>query len=97
MAVFAIDVKVVDHTIAGRSALTALAEDTGGRSFGLRKVQNLPEVLQKIDRQARAHYRVTYCAADPLARKEPAKLEIEITNSQLRNAVKRSAYPRYVL
>jgi VWFA-related protein len=97
VAVFAIEVKTEGYTIVGRSALTELAEDTGGRSFGLRKIQNLPEVLQKIDRQVRSHYALTYCRADQLTRKQPAKLEIEIKNSQLRNSVKRLAYPRYVL
>jgi VWFA-related protein len=97
VAVFAIDVKVFDYTISGRSALTELAEDTGGRSFGLRKVQNLPEVLQKIDRQVRSHYVLTYCTTDNATRKQPAKLEIEIKNSQLRDSVKRIAYPRYLL
>jgi VWFA-related protein len=97
VAVFAIDMKIEGYMIAGRTALTALAEDTGGRSFGLRKIQNLPEVLQKIDRQVRSHYAVTYCTADQLTRKQPAKLEIEIKNSQLRNSVKRLAYPRFVL
>lgn len=96
VAVFAIDTKLEGHTIAGRSPLTELAEDTGGRSFGLRKVQDLPEILQKLDRQARSHYALTFCTADPTARKQPAKLEIEIKNSQLRNSVSRLAYPRYV-
>jgi VWFA-related protein len=96
VAVFAIDMKIEGYGIIGRTALTELAEDTGGRSFGLRKIQNLPEVLQKIDRQARAHYALTYCAAEPSARKQPAKIDIEITNSQFRNSVKRLAYPRYI-
>ena len=95
VAVFAVDMKMEGYTIAGRSALTELAEDTGGRSFGLRKIQNLPEVLQKIDRQARAHYALTYCTAEPPARKQPAKIDIEIKNAQFRNSVKRLAYPRY--
>ena len=97
VAVFAIDTKREGYTIAGRSALTELAEDTGGRSFGLRKVQDIPEVLQKIDRQARSHYVLTYCTANPLPRQLPAKIEIEIKNSSLRNSVGRIAYPRYVL
>jgi Ca-activated chloride channel family protein len=96
VAVFAIDMKREGYTILGRTALTELAEDTGGRSFGLRKVQDLPEVLQKIDRQARSYYVVTYCAANPVPRKVPAKIEIEIKNSQLRGSVGRLAYPRYI-
>lgn len=94
VAVFVIDMKVEGYRIAGRTALTELAEDTGGRSFGLRKIQDLPEVLQKLDRQVRSHYAVTYCTLDPSARKSPAKIEIEIKNSQLRSAAKRVAYPR---
>ena len=97
VAVFTIDTKQEGHTILGRSALTELAEDTGGRSFGLRKVQDLPEVLQKIDRQARSHYVLTYCTANPLPRALPAKIEIEIKNTQLRTSVKRLAYPHSVL
>ncbi|HEV7680588.1 MAG TPA: VWA domain-containing protein [Pyrinomonadaceae bacterium] len=97
VAVFAIDMKLEGHMIAGRTALTALAEDTGGRSFGLRKIQDLPEVLQKLDRQIRSHYALTYCTPDPSARKPPAKIEIEIKNSELRNAAKRVAYPRLAL
>ena len=97
VAVFAIDMKLEGHTILGRTALTALAEDTGGRSFGLRKIQDLPEVLQKLDRQVRSHYALTYCTPDPTAQKLPAKIEIEIKNSQLRNAAKRLAYPRLAL
>ena len=97
VAVFTIDTKQEGHTILGRSPLTELAEDTGGRSFGLRKVQDLPEVLQKIDRQARSHYVLTYCTANPHPRALPVKIEIEIKNSQLRNSVKRIAYPRSVL
>jgi VWFA-related protein len=97
VAVFAIDTHLEGYTILGRTPLTALAEDTGGRSFGLRKVQDLPEVLQKLDRQVRSHYALTYCTADPAARKSPAKIEIEIKNSQLRDAAKRLAYPRLAL
>lgn len=97
VAVFAIDMKLEGHTILGRTALTELAEDTGGRSYGLRKIQDLPEVLQKLDRQVRSHYTLTYCTPDPTARKLPAKIEIEIKNSQLRNAAKRLAYPRLAL
>ena len=97
VAVFTIDTKQEGHTILGRSPLTELAEDTGGRSFGLRKVQDLPEVLQKLDRQARFHYVLTYCTANPLPRALPVKIEIEIKNSQLRNSVKRIAYPHSVL
>lgn len=97
VAVFAIDMKLEGHTILGRTALTALAEDTGGRSFGLRKIQDLPEVLQKLDRQVRSHYALTYCTPDPTAQKLPAKIEIEIKNSKLRNAAKRVAYPHLSL
>jgi Ca-activated chloride channel family protein len=96
VAVFAIDMKIEGYGIIGRTALTELAEDTGGRSFGLRKIQNLPEVLQKIDRQARSHYALTYCAAVPPAGKHPAKIDIEIKNPQFRSSVQRLAYPRYV-
>jgi len=94
VAVFAVDMKLEGYTLAGRTALTALAEDTGGRSFGLRKIQDLPEVLKKLDRQVRSHYAVTYCTSEHSARKSPAKIEIEIKNSQLRSAAKRVAYPR---
>lgn len=94
VAVYAVDMKLEGYTIAGRTALTELAEDTGGRSFGLRKIQDLPEVLQKLDRQVRSHYALTYCTPEPSARKSPAKIEIEIKNSQLRSAAKRVAYPR---
>jgi VWFA-related protein len=97
VAVFAIDTNLEGHTILGRTPLTELAEDTGGRSLGLRKVQDLPEVLQKIDRQVRSHYALTYCNPDPAGRKSPAKLEIEIKNSQLRNTAKRLAYARLAL
>lgn len=97
VAVFAIDTHVEGYTLLGRTPLTALAEDTGGRSFGLRKVQNLPEVLQKLDRQVRSRYTLTYCAPDPATRKSPAKIEIEIKNSRLRDAAKRLAYPRLAL
>lgn len=97
VAVFAIDTHLEGYTLLGRSPLTELAEDTGGRSFGLRKVQDLPEVLQKLDRQARSHYVLTYCTPDSAARKSPAKIELEIKNAQLRNAAKRLAYPRLAL
>ena len=97
VAVFAIDTHLEGYTILGRTPLTELAEDTGGRSLGLRKVQDLPEVLQKIDRQVRSHYALTYCTPDPAGQKSPAKIEIEIKNSQLRNAAKRLAYPRLAL
>lgn len=97
VAVFAIDTNLEGHTILGRTPLTELAEDTGGRSFGLRKVQDLPDVLQKMDRQVRSHYALTYCTPDAAGRKSPAKIELEIKNSQLRNAAKRLAYPRLAL
>jgi Ca-activated chloride channel family protein len=83
--------------IVGRSALTELAEETGGRSFDLKKVQNFPEVLQKIDRQARSHYLLTYCAANQKSADSPQKIKIEIKNPALRQADLRLSYPRYVL
>ena len=95
VAVFSIGITDTGYFRFGRNDLTDLSTDTGGRAFFPKKIQDLPDILQKIEQEVRATYLLNYCPAKSLS--SSGKLQIEITNPQLRKAKVRLLYRRYVL
>jgi hypothetical protein len=95
VAVFSISTLDKGYTIYGRDEITELSEDTGGRSFIMKKVQDLPEILRKIEGELRSHYLLSYCSTN--AGSPRPKLKIEIKNPQLRQSKLRLSYRRYGL
>ena len=95
VSVFSIGTVDKGYYLIGRHVLTELSEDTGGRAFFLKKVQDLPDIFAKIEQELRSHYVLTYCAAQQKSASSPGQIRIEIRNAQLRKADPRLSYRRY--
>ena len=95
VAVFSISTLNRGYTIYGRDELTELSEDTGGRPFVMKKVQDIPEILQRTERELRSHYLLSYCAASGKPADVVPRLKIDLKNPQLRQAKLRLTYRRY--
>lgn len=98
VTVFAIGMNDKAYYLFGRGNLEALSEDTGGRSFFPKKVQNIPEILQKTELQVRSHYVISYCSAGgPPSADSASKIHVDLKNPQLRQSNLRLSYRRYIL
>ena len=95
VAVFSISTLDKGYTIYGRDEITELSEDTGGRPFVMKKVQDIPEILQRTEREVRSHYVLSYCAPGGKSAGAVPRLRIDLKNSQLRQAKLRLSYRRY--
>jgi VWFA-related protein len=78
-------------------ALSKLSQETGGRSFFPKKIQELDAIFHEIEQEARSHYVVNYCLASPPSKSTPLKVKIEIRNSELRKSSLRLSYQYYAL
>jgi len=78
-----------------RDKLNKLAEETGGRSFFPKRVKDLDGMLREIEQYLRSHYLLTYCTLSQKADKSLLKIQIEISNSQLRQSNLQLLYPHY--
>ncbi|MEA2205116.1 MAG: hypothetical protein QOE77_1892 [Blastocatellia bacterium] len=97
VAVFSISTLDKGYTIYGRDEITELSEDTGGRSFVMKKVQDIPQILQRTERELRSHYLLTYCAPGGKPAGVVPRLRIDLKNPQLRTAKLRLSYRRYAV
>ena len=82
---------------ANRDALKKLSDETGGRAFFPKKVQDIPNILQQVEQELRGRYLVTYCSASAEPRKKPNKIKFEMKLPRSHDSDFRLLYRRYGL
>ena len=97
VAVFSLGIGNEKVVPVNHDALSKLSQETGGRSFFPKKIQELDAIFHEIEQEARSYYLVNYCLANPPAKSAPVKVKIEIRNPELRKSNLRLSYQRYAL
>jgi VWFA-related protein len=64
--------------------LRNLAEETGGRAFFPKRPEDLPAAFAQIEQELRAQYLVTYTPTNRARDGSYRRLQIDITNPQLK-------------
>jgi Ca-activated chloride channel homolog len=77
-----------------KSPLRKLAEQTGGRAFFPKKVEDLTEIFTEISEELRSQYVVTFAPAFVARDGSLHKLRIEVVNHGLREQGVELAYPQ---
>lgn len=98
VAVFAIG--VADERASGpvnRNPLKRLSEETGGRAFFPKKLQELPNIFQQVEQELRARYLVTYCSASTGPADKPTIINFEMKTPQSRESDFHLLYQHYGL
>jgi Ca-activated chloride channel homolog len=97
VAIFSLGIGNEKVVPVNHDALSKLSQETGGRSFFPKKIQELDAIFEEIEQDARSHYLVNYCLANPLSKSAPLKVKIEIRNPELRKQNLRLSYQHYAL
>jgi len=75
-------------------ALSNLAESTGGRAFFPKKAPDIPESVKQLGQEFKASFLVSFRSNNPTTSTSGRKLNIEITNPDLRKQKVELAYQR---
>lgn len=95
IAVFAVAMYIDKrYHLIGRDDLDALTVDTGGRLFRLNKLEDMREIVQKMQIQIRSYYAVDLCLPSVSASSRP-NLRIELNRSGNRDDI-RLSYRRFL-
>ncbi len=77
-----------------KDALRKLAEQTGGRAFFPKKLDELRGVFAQIQQESRMQYLLAYTPKNAAADNKYRKLQIDIVNPALRQQKLQLAYPQ---
>jgi Ca-activated chloride channel family protein len=91
------DVRIFAVSILDRSpSLEAIAEESGGRAYRVRKIEELPELAANISAELHSHYVLGFSPADRGNDGKYRKVKVELTQSsgsaRLRTSWKRGYY-----
>lgn len=76
--------------------LQKVSEETGGLAFFPKKVGDLESIFNRIRKEIRSQYLITYCPATQKSDNSPRKVEIQFKNPVLRRSKARLSYRRYI-
>jgi len=93
VAVYTIGLDVGSLKVAVRKKLNQLAEETGGRSFYIKKANELDTVYAEIEEELRSQYLLAYSSDRPSADGEYRSVEVKLTTRKYKARTIRGYYP----
>jgi VWFA-related protein len=94
VAIYSIGLKVGGKEAKlAKKALTAIAEETGGRSFFIESAEELAGVYQAIQDEIRSRYLVAYQSSNTTDSKAFREVEVRIARPGLEVKAMRGYYP----
>ena len=94
--IFSIGIGDEKNFALNEGKLRKLSEETGGLAFFPKKVGDLESIFNRIEKEIRSQYLLTYCTAEQKSDKSPRKVEIQLKNPVLRQSKPRLSYRRYI-
>ncbi|MDQ6653164.1 MAG: VWA domain-containing protein [Acidobacteriota bacterium] len=97
VAVFSVGISDDKNYGINRDNLNKMSEETGGRAFFPKRLDDIDGTLVEAEQLLRSQYLLTYCRSNQSSGKSVRKIKIEIRNPQSLPAMLRFSYCHYGL
>jgi VWFA-related protein len=93
VVIYTVGLNVGSLQLGVRNKLTALAGETGGRSFFIGQAAELDSVYREIEEELRSQYLLTYASDNPKSDGEFRTVDLTVQEGRLKARTIRGYYP----